>query len=264
MGAIVPPTAQALRPAEPVETARVPLSAERVPPRVAIIGGGLAGLACAVGLAGRGLQITLYESRTRLGGRASSFNDPLTGNLVDNCQHVSMSCCTNLTDFCRRVGIDDLFKVVDQITFIDPEGRTTNWKSGPLPAPLHLAGAFAATRFLSLGDKLRIAFGLSCLRFARSSPSQSFYDWLRRHGQSTRTIKRFWETVLVSALNERLDQMDIGHARKVFLDGMMRTREGYRLEIPVVPLGELYGTRLESWLAASGVRLRMNTGVRTR
>ena len=72
-------------------------------PRVLIVGGGLAGLSAAAALANRGLKITLLESRPRLGGRASSFTDPATGEPVDNCQHVSMACCTNLADFCRRV-----------------------------------------------------------------------------------------------------------------------------------------------------------------
>jgi squalene-associated FAD-dependent desaturase len=69
--------------------------------------------------------------------------------------------------------------------------------------------------------------------------------------------------VLVSALNERLDRMDVGHARKVFVDGFLRDREGYKMELPLVPLGELYGTRLESWLAATGINVRLTTGVRS-
>ncbi|HKM52442.1 MAG TPA: FAD-dependent oxidoreductase, partial [Isosphaeraceae bacterium] len=80
------------------------------PPHVVIVGGGLAGLAAAAGLVEHGLRITLLESRPRLGGRASSFTDPVTGEQVDNCQHVSMACCTNLADFCQRVGIANLFR----------------------------------------------------------------------------------------------------------------------------------------------------------
>ena len=77
-------------------------------PSVLIVGGGLAGLSAAVPLAQRGLAVTLLESRPALGGRTSSFVDPATGETLDNCQHVTMGCCTNLSHFCRDVGVADL------------------------------------------------------------------------------------------------------------------------------------------------------------
>ena len=233
------------------------------PPHVAIVGGGLAGLAVAVSLADRGIRISLFESRPRLGGRASSFVDPATGELVDNCQHVSMSCCANLTDFCRRVGVDDLFRKVPEIRFLGPEGQSSTLKAGRLPAPIHLTESFLRTNYLSWFERLQVAFGLACLRSTRGDrPGESFQSWLRRRGQSLRTIERYWGTVLVSALNERLDQMDVGHARKVFLDGFLRNREGYVMEVPIAPLGEIYGKRLESWLEAHGIEIRLTTGIR--
>ncbi len=234
------------------------------PPHVVIVGGGLAGLATAASLVDRGLQITLLESRPRLGGRASSFQDPATGELVDNCQHVSMACCTNLADFCRRVGIDAMLRREPELVFLDREGRISRFRAGPGPAPFHLAGSFLKARFLSFREKLGLAYALARLACSRDErPGESFESWLVRHGQGPRAIKMFWETVLVSALNERIDQMDVGHARKVFVDGFLRNREGFQLEIPLVPLGELYGTRLQSWLSDHGVTVRLTTGVRT-
>jgi len=234
------------------------------PPHVVIIGGGLAGLAAASSLVDRGLRITLLESRPRLGGRASSFPDPVTGELVDNCQHVSMACCTNLADFCRRVAIDGMLRRERELVFLDESGQVSRFRAGLCPAPFHLAGSFLRAKFLSAGDKLRVAYGLACLAGTRDErPGESFADWLLRHRQSLRTINLFWATVLVSALNERLEQMDVGHARKVFLDGFLRNRMGFQPELPLVPLGELYGTRLESWLRDHGVLVRLTTGVQS-
>src|ERR1700693_3866345 len=106
------------------------------PPHILIVGGGLAGLAVASSLVNRGMQLTVLESRPRLGGRASSFNDPATGELVDNCQHVSMACCTNLADFCRRVGIDSMLRRERELVFLGPDGRISKIRAGLGPAPL--------------------------------------------------------------------------------------------------------------------------------
>jgi squalene-associated FAD-dependent desaturase len=233
------------------------------PPHVVIVGGGLAGLAVAAVLVDRGLRITILESRPRLGGRASSFPDPVTGELVDNCQHVSMACCTNLADFCRRVGIDAMLRREPELVFLGPDGDISRFRTGLGAAPFHLTGSFLSARFLGLRDKLRVAYGLACLAWGRDDrPGESFADWLLRHGQSLRSINLFWGAVLISALNERLDQMDVGHARKVFLDGFLRNRTGFQLELPLVPLGELYGTRLDAWLLDHDVSVRLTTGVR--
>ena len=219
------------------------------PPHIVIVGGGLAGLAVASCLVDRGLRITILESRPRLGGRASSFPDPATGELVDNCQHVSMACCTNLADFCRRVGIGEMLRREPELVFLGPEGRVSRFRAGRGPAPFHLAGSFLSARFLKLRDKLSVAYGLACLAWDREiGPASRSPTGSLRHGQSLRAIEMFWGPVLVSALNERLEQMDVGHARKVFLDGFLRNRSGFQLELPLVPLGELYGRGWRSWL----------------
>lgn len=234
------------------------------PPHVVIVGGGLAGLAAASALIDRGLRITLLESRPRLGGRASSFTDPVTGEQVDNCQHVSMVCCTNLADFCRRVGIDGLFRREPEVVFLSRQGRISRLRAGGAPAPFHLTGSFLKANYLTMRDKLRVGYGLACLALTRDEPPEgSFADWLHRHHQTERTIELFWGTILVSALNERLEQMDVGHARKVFVAGFLSTRDGFQMELPLVPLGELYGSRLESWLQEHEIKVRLTTGVRS-
>jgi squalene-associated FAD-dependent desaturase len=233
------------------------------PPRVLIVGGGLAGLAAAVGLVGRGLELAILESRPRLGGRASSFRDAATGELVDNAQHVSMGCCTNLADFSERVGVRDLFLRQREVVYFAPDGRRATLRGSGLPAPLHLAPSFLRFGLFSPGDQWRLGRALWALRKPISgSDSETFLDWLKRHGQTDRLIAWFWEPLLVSALNERLDRMDRAYARKVIVDGLMRNGEGYVVEIPKVPLGELYGTRLKGWLEERGVKVELGTGVR--
>jgi squalene-associated FAD-dependent desaturase len=230
--------------------------------RVAVVGAGLAGLAAAAALAERGFAVTIYESRGRAGGRASSFHDTASGQLVDTCQHVSMGCCTNLAHFCRTVGIAHHIHPQPTLYFMTPDRRISRFEADRLPAPLHLLGSFARLHFLSLADKGRVAWGLACLRLTSAEQDPPFLPWLRRHGQIQRTIDRFWRVVLVSALNEEPERIGLRYARKVFVEGFLRHRRGFEVEVPAVPLGRLYGEELQAWLGHHGVRLLLNTGVR--
>src|SRR6516162_2398453 len=98
-------------------------------PSVLIIGGGLAGLAAASALAARGFRVTLLESRGRLGGRASSFADSATGQLVDTCQHVSMGCCTNLAHFCKTLGIAHFLRPQPCLYFMTADRRVSRFRA---------------------------------------------------------------------------------------------------------------------------------------
>ncbi len=226
-------------------------------PSVLIIGGGLAGLAATAALAPRGFRVTLLEARNRLGGRASSFNDSATGQLIDTCQHVSMGCCTNLAHFCKTLKIDHLIAPQPCLYFMTPDRRVSRFQAGRLPAPLHLFRSFAAAHYLSLGEKLRAAWGLMQLKRHTTDDDPPFADWLEQHRQTQRIVDRFWGLVLVSALNETPDRIGLRYARKVFVDGFLKHRRGFEVEIPSVPLGRLYGDELIRWLGEHHVDLQL-------
>src|SRR5262249_36620439 len=215
--------------------------------RVAELGAGRAGLAAVAALPPRGYRVRLLEARPRAGVRAASFPDAASGQLVDTCQHVSMGCCTNFAHFCRTVGIAHLLRPQPMLWFVTPDRRLSRFAAGPLPAPLHLIGSFLRAHYLSLTEKLRVAWGLTCLSRTADDGHPPFLEWLIAHRQTPRTLTRFWGLVLTSALNESPERIGLRYARKVFLDGFLRHRKGFEVELPTVPLGRLYGEELRGW-----------------
>src|SRR5262249_52405337 len=111
-----------------------------MPKRVLIIGGGFAGLAAGVALAESGHEVELLERRPFLGGRAYSFLDSVSGDVVDNGQHLFMGCYRETFQFLRKLGTADRVRLQERarVDFLDLELGQTTFECPSLPAPLHL------------------------------------------------------------------------------------------------------------------------------
>ena len=228
---------------------------------VAIVGGGLAGMASGCALADAGFQVTLYERRPYLGGRASSYEHPGTGEVVDNCQHLLLGCCTNLIRFYENLGVGGKILWFDDMTFIEPGGRSSRIAPSFLPAPLHNAPSFLRAKFLSLRDKLAIGRAFtSMMRALPNDSGKSFLDWLKHHGQTPRAIDRFWKPILTSSLNEDLERMSVPHSIQVFRKSFLKSAAAGRIGLPRVPLSELYSAALD-YLGKRGGRVLLRSAV---
>lgn len=228
---------------------------------VAVVGGGLAGLAAGCALADAGYLIELFERRPFVGGRASSYELPGTGEVVDNCQHVLLGCCTNLVDLYYRIGVEHQIRWYDAITFILPGGKQSTLKPGKLPAPFHATASFLKSSVLGISDKLAISRAL--LALIPSLPSddgESFQTWLERHGQTKRAIDRFWAPVLVSALNEELDRVSVKYGAFVFRESFLKSPAAGLMGVPAVPLSELYGAAA-AFIEARGGKVHLRASV---
>jgi zeta-carotene desaturase len=231
------------------------------PSTVAIAGGGLAGLATGCALAEAGFRVTLFERRPYLGGRASSYQHPGTGEIVDNCQHVLLGCCTNLLDFYSRTGVQGKIRWYEKLTFLEPGGRASVIGPSPLPAPLHTAPAFLQADCLTFRDKMAISRAMAVL--VPSTPEdrgETFLDWLKRHGQTGPAIERFWKTILVSALNEDLDQVSVPYGAQVVRESFLKSAAAGRMGIPTVPLTDLYSTAGD-YIRARGGEIQFRASV---
>ncbi len=233
---------------------------------VAIIGGGLAGLAAAVALGSAEQKVTVFEARPFLGGRATSYplnsadeNSPT----IDNCQHVLLRCCTNLLDFYSRLEVRDRIRFHREFYWIEPGGRTSIMRRGALPAPLHFTGSFAKLRFLNWPGKMAVASALLAAKYEYRKRTNldhiTMLDWLQEKGQPPQVIDRFWRQVLVSAINEDLDRMAASHGLQVFYLGFLARANSYEMGVPAVPLAKLYSEN--AWSRYPNVKIQERANV---
>ncbi|MCY3772423.1 MAG: hydroxysqualene dehydroxylase HpnE [Gemmatimonadetes bacterium] len=249
--------------------------------QVIVIGGGLAGLAAAVALADAGLQVELYERRPILGGRASSFIHPSSGERVDNCQHVLLGCCVNLLDFYARLGVRDRIAFHGTIPFIDESNRVSVIGPSRLPPPLHLFPSFLRLRTMGFRDKLSIVRTVAGMirhvtghrdtdsldvQHAAEAPHGaepspvSMATWLATHGATERAVEAFWKPFLISALNDELDDIDAEYGIRTTVRAFLINRRGYEVGLPAVPLGDLYAPCID-YIEQRGGRVVLDQGV---
>jgi uncharacterized protein with NAD-binding domain and iron-sulfur cluster len=223
---------------------------------VLIIGGGLAGLACAVGLIGSGLRITLVEAAPVLGGRARSGLDERTGDRIDIGPHVILTEYRNFLSFLGMLGTADrvVWQTDKLVTLLSACGMT-EVRAASLPPPLHLLPGMLSARDVSLADQVSnvraILFGM---RFHESDvdtfdrlPAE---ELLHRLGVSERFIDWFWRTASLALMNVPLEACSSGALMRFFAHflGSARARFGF----PGCSLDELYAPAARSVIEASG------------
>jgi squalene-associated FAD-dependent desaturase len=182
---------------------------------VVVIGAGFAGLSAAVRLAGSGARVLVLEARSRLGGRATAFDDRESGELVDNGQHVMLGCYVETLAFMSRIGALGNVRVESNlsVTMIDRAGVKTRLTCPAVPAPLHLVAGLFEWDALEWTDRLAALRMAGPLRRARrelmpgareiaASPGETVEAWLIRNGQTARIREMLWEPLALAALNQ--------------------------------------------------------------
>ncbi len=174
-----------------------------------MVGAGFAGLSAAVRLADMGTAVTLVEARPAPGGRAYSFHDVPSGDVVDNGQHLLMGCYTQTLAFLRRLGTIDRLVVIPEvgIEMVAADGRRAVLRSMALPGPLHMGAALLRYRHLEAVERWRLVFGAARLvamtRRDRAVLERMTVAELMDHlGQGERARRCFWYPLAIAVLNE--------------------------------------------------------------
>lgn len=233
--------------------------------RIAVVGGGLAGISAALAAADRGAEVVLFERRSKLGGLTWSFER--RGLWFDNGQHVFMRCCTAYLDFLERIGARDQVTLQARldVPVLAPGGLRSSIRRSDLPTPLHLVRSLLRYRHLSLAERLGAARAVLPLR--RLDPTDpaldtvTFGDWLAVHGQSRHAVDNLWDLIALPTLNVRASEASLALAVKVFRTGLLDRNDGADLGWSNVPLHQLHGVNSARALVDARVDLRFDARV---
>lgn len=234
---------------------------------VAVVGGGLAGMAAALEAADLGATVTVLERSRRLGGLTWSFDRD--GVAMDNGQHVYLACCDAYIRFLGRIGASDDVeppRALDvPVVAPGPSGPVVGrLKRRDLPVPLHLAGSLLRYPHLTLAGRVSLGRALAGLaRLDLDDPGLdrvTFGDWLRRQGQKPAAIAAVWDLITVPTVNLPAAEASLSAAAMVFKTGVLGATASVDIGWSRVPLGRLHGERGGAALARAGVAV--HTGAR--
>jgi zeta-carotene desaturase len=251
---------------------------------VVIVGGGLSGLAAGVWLSRRKISVLVLEQKPSPGGRAYSFTDTVTGETVDNGQHVLIAGYDATMRFLDDLGTRHLLATQPRplLSLHHPEKGFRRLRFPALPSPLHLGWGFLTSDLFSMADRRRmLRAGRALLRWserdAESIAPLTVDEWLSSVGQSAETRRSVWEPLAISIMNEHCRAASalvfVRSLRKAFLQHW----QSAALAVPRVGLSELYVNDAVRVIRENGGDVRcsadvqdvqsengMITGVRTR
>jgi hydroxysqualene dehydroxylase len=232
-----------------------------------VIGGGCAGFAAATALAGRGARVLVLEARPGLGGRATAFTDPGTGERVDNGQHILMGCYADTLALLERVGASDRVRWQSglKVSMIDRHGHQSTLALPALPSPLHVLGGVLAWDALSWAERISVLRAGAAInppagghrRDTRTN--ETVRQWLTRIGQAPRLCELFWEPLALAALNQSIDQAEASSFLRVLERVFGPDPSSAALVMPAVPLDELYAEPAKRWLIERGSDVRVQS-----
>ena len=235
---------------------------------VVIVGGGLSGLAAGVALVSRHIPVLILEQKPYPGGRAYSFSDLATGDIVDNGQHVLIAGYDRTMQFLDTIGSRHHLRVQPRpsLVFHHPERGFRTFRLPKLPSPLHLLIGVLSSNLLPVADRVRmLRAGLdirNCTpHHERSIEGSTIDQWLNSVGQSDESKRSFWEPLAVSIMNEHISSASallfVRSLRKAFFAGW----KGAAMAIPSVGLSSLYVDAAVEYIRARGGDVRCSADV---
>ena len=230
--------------------------------RVAVVGAGWSGLACAMELLRHGLRVTLLDAAPQVGGRARGLRLRLGDRefALDNGQHLLIGAYRETLRLMREAGVDPaaaMLRLPFEVRY--PDGVLL--RARRLPPPFDLAAALLAADGLGWRDRLHaLAFTVRWRRrdwrLEADLPAAALFD-----GAPAEIVRRLWRPLCLAALNVELHDASARVLLAVLRDSLAGGAGSADLLIPRTDLSSVLAAPAAAFLVDRGAELRLQTPV---
>ena len=233
---------------------------------VIILGAGISGMSAAMHCIKRGKSPLLIESTSNIGGRARSFEDRISGDMIDNGQHVMMGCYESFFELIKEIGM--MHKIQKQQYLTVPFHFTNGEKDllfakgfAGLDGPIGMAFGMLRLNFLNAQDKRSMLLFAIRLKLALCKPGfMTAREFLLSEAQSDRLIDLIWTPVILATMNGKPEEVSAKVFVTVLRLAFFGSGDASSLYIPECGLSELF-VPFEAWMNEHGGQILRSMGV---
>ena len=242
---------------------------------VAIIGGGIAGMAAAVNLTARGIPVTIFEAGSQLGGRARSVAVEFNSRIVqlDNGQHIMLGAYTETLKLLAMVGMNEsqaftrLPLKLDIRSSVQQSSQTSVFRLSAwhfLPAPLHLLAGFMFCKGLLFSERIAVIKFMLMLKKInyKLTADTALQDFLKAHQQPISVITLLWEPLCLAALNTPINIASAQIFLNVLNDSFNHKKTDSDFLLPKHDLSQLFSIPIARYLVSKNVNIFFNQRIK--
>jgi hydroxysqualene dehydroxylase len=249
--------------------------------KIAVIGGGWAGLAAAVRARKRGAQVSLFEASQELGGRARTVIWRAADSVqipIDNGQHLLLGAYRETLGLIEELAPNQALFYRQPLRLLSPgflDSSAHHNHPNPvaaialqakrLPAPLHLLAGMIGAKGISLTDRWAMSRWMLALRLRgwRAAPGLTVAQALSLGKQPASLIQQIWAPLCIAALNTPIETACASVFLNVLRDSLGSNAQASDFVIARAQLGSTLPANAAIWFKAQGVSVHLGEAIQS-